>query len=362
MSGQKEALQSVDSLFGAAVTMHVTIKKIAKVTGVHPSTVSRALSHDPKISEDRRKQILEVAASLGYRPNLMVRAMQGKRTNTIGVLTPMLTDMHCVSLVNRQETWFRQRGMMVMLAITELEEQTELKALQNLTDRAVDGLIVNYPPYHKAFEEALSDLAVRKKLPIVVVGGSDFKEFDSVDVDLTKWSFNLVEHLIACGHRRIAKISDYFEYERGETINSKLAGYKEALASHRIPFDSELVFQAHYAHQDVRNLMERIMSLAERPTAIFAYSDDLACALIDELLAAGYKVPEDVSVVGFNDDWYAGRISVPLTTCKLPAEEIAEGAAELLTRRMETPSLEPMCRMYDCQLKVRSSVAQIVRS
>ena len=339
--------------------MHATIKKIAKITGVHPSTVSRALSHDPKISEVRRKQILEVAESMGYRPNLMVRAMQGKRTNTIGVITPMLTDMHCVALVNRQETWFRQQGVMVMLAITELEEDIELRALQNLTDRAVDGLIVNYPPYHPAFKEALRDLAIRKRLPIVVVGGGDFKEFDSVDVDLTKWSFALVEHLIACGHRRIAKISDYFEYERGETINSKLAGYKKALQSHAIEFDDSLVLQAHYAHQDVKDLMERIMALKDRPTAIFTYSDDLACTLIDELFAAGHKVPEDVSVVGFNDDWYAGRISVPLTTCRLPAEQIAEGAAELLTRRMETPSLEPMCRMYDCELKIRSSVARI---
>jgi LacI family transcriptional regulator len=359
MHRQQKAVQAVIDPLGAVITMHVTIKKIAKITGVHPSTVSRALSHDPRISKARCKEIVDMAESLGYRPNLMVRAMQGKRTQTIGVITPMLTDMHCVALVNRQETWFRQRGMMVMLTITELEEKTELKALQNLTDRSVDGLVVNYPPYHPAFEEALRDLATRKQFPIVVVGGSGYKEFDCVDVDLTEWSFRLVDYLIQCGHRRIAKITHSFEDETGAAANSKVAGYRKAIESHGIPFDPDLIFPIDYVYQDIQELMGKIMSLATRPTAIFAYSDDLACALIDELLAAGYKVPEDVSVVGFNDDWYAGRISVPLTTCKLPAEQIAEGAAELLTRRIENPSLEPTCRMFDCQLKIRSSVGRI---
>jgi LacI family transcriptional regulator len=336
--------------------MTVTIEDIARHIGVHPSTVSRAMNGSPRVSESRRQQVLAAAESLGYRANIMSRGLLGKRTDTFGIIAPKLDDLHAISLINAQEAFFREMGCVTILTITNCEEQAELKAIDNLISRAVDGLVMNYVSMYASVKAKLIECAQR--IPIVRIGGNSQGVLDEVDVDFNKWSCAVVNHLIEYGHRRIAMIVDSIDYEDGEGHNTKLAGYRKSLSLHNIEYNPALVFSVHYLHQNIKHLMQQIMSLKERPTAIFAYSDDLAGGLIKALTTAGYKVPEDVSVVGFNDDWFADRLAVSLTTCRLPANEIGRGAAELLIRRRKNRTLPPVRRMYECQVVIRDSTAR----
>jgi LacI family transcriptional regulator len=338
--------------------MRITIEDIAKAAGVHPSTVSRAINGNKRISAPERERILAIATSLGYRANIMAKGLLGKRTNTMGIIAPKLDDLHAIALVNAEEAFLREMGCVAMMTITNCDEKTELDAIQNLTDRAVDGLIMNYVSTYSSVNSRLVELS-QTNFPIVRIGGNSNGLFDEVDVDFTKWTYELINHLLEYGHRRIAIVVDSFDYDNRKRENSKFTGYQRALETYNLPYNPELVFHMHYMHQNIRNLMQQIMALKERPTAIFAYSDDFAGGLIKELIAAGYKVPEEVSVVGFNDDWFADRIAVSLTTCRLPANEIGRSAVELLMRRVNDRSLVPCRRMHDCKVIIRASTRRL---
>lgn len=340
--------------------MSVTIGQIAEAVGVHPSTVSRALNGSKSLSESRRSEIKKVADILGYRPNLMAKALQGRRTKTIGIIAPKLTDMHAVALFNTEESALRNMGYMTILAITDCEQASEMEAIQGLLDRSVDGLIMNYSTRNELVAKFLKDIVVEKEITVSVIGDIDSEGlFDTVDVDVAKWSQKLVEHVIDKGHTRIALVVDDFGSSFDITRDGKYVGYINALKERNIEFDEKLIFKSHYVHQDIQNLVQRIMSLKDRPTAICAYCDELAGGLLYQLNEVGYAVPQDVSVIGYNDDWFAGKYAVPLTTCKLPAEAIANKAVELLMKRLNDRNEKPQKVFCESELVIRSSVRNI---
>ncbi|MFI4913101.1 MAG: LacI family DNA-binding transcriptional regulator [Sedimentisphaeraceae bacterium JB056] len=340
--------------------MGVTIAQIAEAVGVHASTVSRALNGSATLSDARCQEIKRVAEQLGYRPNLMAKALQGKRTNTIGIIAPKFTDIYSVALFNEQEALLRELGYMSILTITDFEQQSEIEAIRGLLDRSVDGLLMNYATRNSEVMEYIKEVVDKRNVIFSIVGQESGEGvFDTVNVDICKWSQLLVEHLIEKGHRRIAIIVDAFGSGYDFEKDTKYIGYRRALKENGIEFDEKLVFCSHFVHQDVNELVQRMMSLKDRPTAICAYSDELAGGLLGCLNDASYAVPQDVSLVGFNDDWFSGKYAVPLTTCKLPADRIAKAAVDAIMTRLNDPLAKPQEIMCESELVIRSSVKDI---
>lgn len=160
--------------------------------------------------------------------------------------------------------------------------------------------------------------------------------------------YKLTRHLIDLGHKKIAIVVN-------RDNDLKLIGYKKALKEAGL--QNDLVFYCDYVFGNVAQIRKDIMSLRERPTAVFAYNDDLAAELIVELVEAGYSVPGDVSVVGVNDGWYSAKLRVPLTTYRLPQVKIGEKLVEMIVDKIEDPSLHPEGFLFSGKIVVRESTS-----
>jgi DNA-binding LacI/PurR family transcriptional regulator len=327
--------------------MAVNIKQIAHQAGVHPSTVSLALRNSSRLPQATRARISEIAAKLNYRPNFMAKGLAGQKTQTIGIIVPKLRDLYVVDIIAAQERWLQLSGFAALLAVTHNDPILEKKAFDDLLGRGVDGLVLDYVP---SDPEILSDLErmVGQGVPISFLGETSIAGVDQVTWDGVRCGYEVGKHLLSLGHRKIATISLGMYDGRG-------IGFKKAMEEAGMSVDPQLVFEIDYVFQDVTLLRKDIMSVKERPTAIFAYNDDLAGELMVELMDIGFRIPEDVSVVGVNDGWFSPRLRVPLTTYHLPQNDIGIGVVEPLVARITDPTIAARKKMFNGHLVVRKS-------
>jgi LacI family transcriptional regulator, galactose operon repressor len=329
----------------------VTISDVAAQAGVHRSTVSLALRGDPRITEDTRRRIEAAARDLGYVPNLMARGLATKRTNTIGIVVPKLVSDFYLGLVSSQEEWLRARNMTPFLVASKDEEAIEFEEIEQLVGRGVDGLIIDYHPRSSNTCERVRQ-AVRGGTPAVMFSDWEVEGVDCVFNTMVPLGCELVRHLLSLGHRRIAVLTWSMHSRR-------MKGHLQALREFDVPFDPSLVFLVEYERQDVSYLSKSIMMLKDRPTAIVAFNDELAAAVMGDLIDDGYRIPEDISVVGFDDCWFAKNLRVPLTTMRLPVEAMGIALVEMLLMRIESGEepvqAPPQARAFGGELIVRAS-------
>lgn len=332
----------------------VGIKVIAREAGVHPSTVSLALRNSPKLPDATRHRIQQIARRCNYRPNVMARGLKGQRTRTVGIIAPVLRDLYGIEIMSTQEQWLRERGYASLLRVTHCDPAQEHVAIDDFLARGADGLVFNYIPRSAPARRRLAGL-IEAGTEVSVLGYDGFPGADSVCVDVAAACAALVHHLHELDHRRIAIVS------RSEQIDMRVAGYRQALKACGLVFDPQLVFQDDAVFRDVRLLHHRLMALKDRPTAVIAYNDELASELIPELIDAGFSVPDDVSVTGFNDTWYCPRLRVPLTTVRLPMAQMGQALVQQLVERIEAEEIEPRRTMFEGELVVRQSTARARR-
>jgi len=332
--------------------MSVGIKEIAIHAGVSPSTVSLALRGSNRIPETTKTRIKQIASELNYSPNLLARGLAGQKTQTIGILVPKLRDLYIVEIIAAQENWLKQKGFASLLTVTHCEPDIEHKAISDLLCRGVDGLVFNYVPQEEHILREIQKI-VSEGTPVSFLGTTTFEieGVDEVTWNFVKAGYEIGQYLISLGHKRIAYIGLDFYDGRG-------IGFRKALQEAGIPADPELCFEVDYVFQDITRLRKDIMSVKNRPTAIFAYNDDLASELMYELIESGYSIPGDVSIVGVNDAWYSPRLRVPLTTYHLPQDQIGLAVVEFLLNRLENPLQPSQKRFFEGHLFIRSSTGR----
>ncbi len=294
--------------------MNVSIRDIAEKAGVHPSTVSLALRGSSRIPEATRERIAAIAEEIGYRPNYIAKALAGHKTQLIGIVVPKLHDSYIVEIITAQEKWLQNAGYGSLLTVTHVMPDMEMKVVDDLIGRGVDGIAFDYIPTDSRVMKYL-DKQSRSGVRLSMFGESELENVPHVSWEGEECGYLLTKHLIDLGHRRIV----YISFATGDL---RLEGYLRALKEAGIPIDPHLCYSLDYGFQDVSDLRKEIMSMRDRPSAIFAYNDDLAAELMAELCDAGYDIPGDVSIVGVNDGWYSSKLRVPLTTFRLPAAQM----------------------------------------
>ncbi|MCX7016190.1 MAG: LacI family DNA-binding transcriptional regulator [Candidatus Sumerlaeota bacterium] len=331
------------------------IREIAQLVGVDPSTVSLALTGKvSRVSAKTRARILKAAEALDYRPNFMARALAGQKTGAVGLLVRTFQGQFHVDVVAAMERRLNEQGYSSVIAASHATcPEDDVRGAERLLDRFVDGLacigVALTPPAQMAYASLAG-----KGTPLVMYGESlEPQLFEGVRMDrvvclLGEASYEMTRYLLDLGHRRIAYIGS------GET---KIAGYRRALEEAGAPFDPRLVARLVYQLQNVREILAALLALDDPPTAIFAYTDDLAAELMRELWAVGKRVPDDVSIVGINDGWHSDVLRAPLTTIRLPAADIGRSMVEMLIERIENPALEGRVKLLDVELVKRESVA-----
>ncbi len=304
----------------------VSIKDIARAAGVSPSTVSRALHGHPRISQTTASRIRHLAQEMGYTPSLPARSLVTKDTATIGMVITQAADPFLARLVLGVEDAAQSHGYSVFLSSSYRDPHREEAVLRSFYERRVSGVVVT----GSQIDDGYLDLCQRYPLPVVLTNCRTYPY--SVLTDNRSGAEQAVEHLVRLGHRRIA----YAASDLASRANhDRFAGYRAVLKRHGIPFDQNLVLNGDGTLAGGAQVGERLLTLVPRPTAIFCFNDVMAMGVLHTLVEAGLCIPQDCSVVGFDDLEWAAYYCPPLTTVRQPGYRLGRRAIRMLFRLIE---------------------------
>lgn len=306
--------------------MKVTIKDIAEQSGVSVTTVSLILNNkEVRTSPETKRKVLEVARELNYIPNSLAKGLITRRTDTIGLIVPDISNVFFSQMAKSLENRLAKRGYSLFLCDTNDSDKEQKMYLQLMLGHGIDALVLCIANDSDASLTVLDDYE-ENGTPVVA-----FDRFDTsmkcplVATDNQASSRAVVQHLIDCGHTRIACISGpvYKNY------SSRLDGYKQALADNGIEFCNELVREGDYRYESGYQLAKELLQY--NPTAIFACNDLMAYGVYKAVGEAGLRIPEDISVVGFDDLMFSETMSVALTTVRQDTDAMCDKICNLVT-------------------------------
>ena len=308
----------------------VTIKDIARELGVSPSTVSRAMKDHPDISPATKKQVNELVEKLKYRPNAVALSLRSRKTNTIALVVPEIVHHFFSSVISGIEEVAQEDGYHVMIFQSNESYEREVAIVQSLYSLQVDGLLVSIAKTSKKFGHFTELL--NEGIPLVFFDRAcEEIEADRVVVDDFTGAFNAVEYLIQSGCKRIA----HFETPQHLQIGyQRKRGYISALEKHGIEPDEELMLKCDTLAEALE-VTPRIMRLEHPPDAIFAVNDMTASGVIKALKQLRFRIPDDVSVIGFTDGIVATLTDPTLTSVNQHGFEMGRKAMAMLLKRID---------------------------
>ncbi len=331
--------------------MPITLKELAARAGVHPSTISRVANHDPslRISPETRARIEALLRETEYQPNGIARGLKLRQAFVLAVVIPDVTNPLFAALFRGAEDAASPRGYNVLLCNTDGSPDRQRSHLQTLHARRVDGVILA--------SSFLNDPAVRwlrhQRMPYVLVNRfSDEGHDPFVGSDDLLGARLATQHLVELGHRRIAHLAGKATVSTGVL---RRRGYLAALAHSGLQANPQLIAESGYTEEGGARAAERLFSLAEPPTALFAVTDMTAVGALGVARRAGLRIPEDVAIVGYNDIPLASRLVPGLTTMRVPIHEFGSAAARLLLEQVESGVAIPRRVVFNAELVVRGS-------
>jgi LacI family transcriptional regulator len=332
-----------------------TLKDVARLAGVHPGTVSRALNVETRslVNVETAERVLAAAEQLGYRPNPIARGLKTSRSYTVGVLVPDLTNPLFPPIVRGIQDRLEEAAYTLLIANTDNDADRERADVEAMRARQVDGLITATARRDHGLPAGLEDL----DLPVVLVNRRlEDGARPSVVGDDRKGVRLAVEHLVSLGHRRIAHLAGPQELSTGHL---RMSGFMDAMRDAGIEPDPELVLIGDaFVEREGERLCNQLLDREVEVTAIVAGNDLMALGCYDAFVARGVVCPDRISVVGFNDMPFAAWFYPPLTTVRLPHYEIGVRAADLLLERLRDPDADPAQVMLEPELVVRASTGR----
>jgi DNA-binding LacI/PurR family transcriptional regulator len=305
--------------------MAVTIKDIAREAGVSHTTVSRALHDHPAISDETIRRVKELALRMGYVPSAAARSLKTRRSYVIGVIMNQFEDPFWSEVLNGVDEFLNTSGYSLFIAATHRDKQRERDVVQAMMQRGVEGVILLAPQFSAEQSHLMHTLG----LPMTTINNEGAGEYQALIYNDDLYGIRLVaDHLIKLGHTRIAYLGSLVsgganrEREHGFRLAMQAAGLavNEALVHHAPSSSPEDGFSGALA----------LLALPERPTAIVCYNDYLALGVYGAMSQAGLRIPEDISVAGFDDIRLSAFLVPPLTTLHQLKYELGMGAARLM--------------------------------
>ncbi|MCL4514209.1 MAG: LacI family transcriptional regulator [Firmicutes bacterium] len=322
--------------------MAVTIKDVARIADVSPSTVSRVIAGHPRISVATQQKVRKAMRELGYHPNEIARSLVTRTTNTLGLVIPYAAENAFANpffpeVLRGIGTVAQSAGFLMLLGAGSTEKEGRNLSLQMLRRRRVDGVILLGV---RAGDQLIEDL-LEEEHSFVVIGRVPDDRVAWVNNDNVAAARQVVEHLIHLGHRRIALVNGPDDFV---VCQDRLEGYRQALAAHGMGFDPALVADGRFTESGGAEAAETLLKIpgGERPTAIFAIDDLMALGVVRAARAKNLRIPQDLAVAGFNDDPIAAHLEPALTTVRIPIFQMGAAAAGMLiglvTRELDRPA------------------------
>jgi LacI family transcriptional regulator len=331
-----------------------TLRDVAKAAGVHPSTASRALNDTtrPMVNAATVRKVLSAAEKLGYRPNSIARGLKTSRTFTVGVLIPDLTNPLFPPMVRGLEDGLSGAGYTVVAGNTDDDDGKERSIAEAMLARRIDGLVMatarrDHPLVH--------ELAAAGVPLVLAVRTVDQSPVPAVVDDHHAGVGLAIRHLAELGHRRIAHVAGPQHTSAGLV---RYHSYASWLQSEGLPLDPELVaFSSAFQEQPGAEAFRALLDRGAAPTAVLAGNDLIALGCYDVAAARGIRIPDDLSVVGYNDIVFADKFNPPLTTVRVPSYQMGVKAAELLLGLIDRPGQDQVSLQVPPALVTRASTA-----
>lgn len=315
--------------------MKTTIKEVAQLAGVSPSTVSRVISDSPRISDETKKVVREAMESLGYHPNAIARSLVSKSTSTIGIVMPQSTERAFLNpffpqALSGVSAAAHEQGYCILLSTGD-NEKDQLSSIESIVmGGRVDGVIIMY----SSVDNEVLDALKRMKVPAIVIGKPlKPKDVLYVDNDNVKASFEVTEKLIKNGHKKIALISGAFKLV---VSLDRLDGYMNALKKYNIPFRKDLIVEL--SEFITKGAYERTLELLkseDRPTAFVVTDDVMAFGVMDAIKESGLRIPEDIEIMSFNNVPSSELTNPSLTSVDIDAFSLGYEASKLIIEKIK---------------------------
>ncbi len=327
----------------------VNIQDVAQKANVSISTVSRVLNDGDYVTEAKRQAVLQVVAELNYQPNVAAQALAGGQTKTVGAITQDISNPFYDAILRGVRQGLEGSGYSPIFADGRWQAAKEQKAILTLLARRVDALIILGGC---SSEESLQQFG--DQVPLIIVG----RNFPSLDnqclpLDDFEGAYKATQYLIGLGHQRIVHITGILSHQ--DAIERR-AGYAQALADAGLEPDPELIIEGDFLERSGVLAVEMLFTRARPFSAIFAANDQMAYGVQLGLYRRGIRVPDDVSVIGFDDQRTSAYTIPPLTTIRQPAIEIGETAAQAILHLLKDKPFE--IPEFPAELVVRESVVR----
>jgi LacI family transcriptional regulator len=327
----------------------VTIIDVAAEAGVSFGTVSRVINNDVHVKKETRERVLKAMQKLGFVPNRQARSLAGGKSNTIGVLVPDLGTGYIEEIVRGIDAELSLNNFDLVLYTTHRTASKEANYVANLARGMVDGLLLVLPRSPADFIGTLT----KRNFPFVLIDHQGIGQ-DCPAVGAANWQggYNATEYLIKLGHQRIGFITGWMDL--GCALD-RLDGYRSALRTYHIPDAPELIYEGTFFQPDGFAGASALLDLPNPPTAIFASNDVMAMGAMDAIRNRGLRVPDDISVIGFDDIPQASMIRPALTTINQPLEKMGRVATQMLLDLLHQPDKKADRIELPTQLEIRDS-------
>lgn len=301
----------------------VSLDDVAKRAGVSPATVSRALNGTAGVRAEMMEKVRRACEELGYVPNGAARTLSTRRSRTIGAIVPSIENEGFARTISALQRRLKEAEYSLLLACSDYDPAQELHETRLLLSRGIDGIVL----VGGAHDPALLPLIRQQKIPVVETW-TLLKDQPSVGFDNALAAYQLTDYLLSLGHRKVGIIAG--RTSNNDRASARAAGVRDCLDKHGLTLHAELYVERPYLILEGKSAMQTMMSASSAPTAVVCANDQIAFGALIGANALGLSVPDDVSIAGFNDVVWSAHLSPPLTTVKVPAEEIGRASANFL--------------------------------
>ncbi|GMB08822.1 LacI family DNA-binding transcriptional regulator [Thermolongibacillus altinsuensis] len=306
-----------------------TIEDVAKLTGLSRTTVSRVINNHPYVSEDKRKLVIEAMNKLGYVPNSSARSLRNQKTDVIALFVPRITNPFFSQLVESTEIAAADHGYQLIICQTRYSPEKELNYMNLLKTKQVDGVILASLQNDWEKLEPFLDYG-----PIVLCNEfEDRANVPTVKLDQVYGGYIATKHLIEQGHTKIAYCCGGY---RSNVAKSREIGFRQALSEHKLSFDERYAFRDAFNIADGKRVFQKMITLPDPPTAVFTGSDEVAAGILSEARKHGYRVPEDLAIVGFDNQAITELMDPMITTVHQPVKEMAQKAVDIIVEKIQS--------------------------
>lgn len=328
----------------------ITILEIAKMSGVNPSTVSRVINHPEMVNEKTRERVQGYIKECNYQPNPFARGLQTKRSKIVALVVPNFTTLSFANLARGIQEKLMQKDYSMVIFSSHEDEILEKKICQKISELHIDGVIFASSMMPK-YEELSGGIA-----KVFIDRDGSREGIDTFNLDIEGAFDKLIKYLVEKGHTKIALVVGDKESYAGQ---KKVTAFKKALLKYGLSINDNMIADAFWSSKEGWLATRKLLENGGKPTAIVAGSDTLAIGVVGAISSLGLRVPDNISVVGFNNEPGSESMNPPLTTLEYDDYGMGQEVAEAIIERINNPERENLIKTYKMNIIERKTVKDL---